>query len=359
MEPIQLAMPRCSRSKTSSSLSNPLTQPYLSVITATRNDHYGGRMPSAYRTQQQVHNIANLALCHNLSIEHIVVDWNPDLSRPPLSTTLECAAYHHVRLLTVSTTQHAYALNVSGCLNEKTREMMELHAKNVGIRRARGQFLLVLNNDDLLSSAFLQFLAKQQLCPNILYSAVRYDLPQSLEKLPPVQCGSLWERQARASGKPHGAEKLPAKLRAHCSRAVNPVRFHFLKLLDPKVVAAVKKTGIFSGGAGDFNLAHRSMFVAAKGIPELCTRGAMDLWFVNTLAGRSKGHVLFVTAVLFHQWHRRAAYNAKRISASEAFHAGMRKRPLKRQPHWGLEGVHVAEVRLTANCSPCLSPQST
>eukprot|EP00667_Euglena_gracilis_P024318 EG_transcript_27896 len=169
-QPIQDAMPHCSAPV-------PPGEPYLSVVTVTRNDRYGGDTPSRLRTQQHVHNLAALRRCHNLSMEHIIVDWNPELNLPTLSATLECAAYRHVRLVTVPSPLHDYAVNACHFPPHKAPGMLEYHAKNVGLRRARGQFVLLVNNDVLLSSSLLAFLASKQLCPDVLYTALRYDLP--------------------------------------------------------------------------------------------------------------------------------------------------------------------------------------
>jgi len=81
-------------------------RPYLSIVTATRNDNYGGQ-PSWYRTQRQVDNIAMLAACTNIKFEHIVVDWNPDPRLPyTLQEKLGCPEYRHVRIITVNNSIH-------------------------------------------------------------------------------------------------------------------------------------------------------------------------------------------------------------------------------------------------------------
>eukprot|EP00667_Euglena_gracilis_P006889 EG_transcript_6950 len=351
----QFAMPTCG---VDANLSSPAADPYLSVVVATRTDHYGGS-GDGFRLQQHVRNVARLARCFNLSpIEHIIVDWNPNTSIPAISSYLECADYTHVRLLTVSSEQHLHAINVSQCPEHQRRDMLLYHAKNVGIRRARGQFVLLTNGDDLLSTPLLEFLARRQLCPDLLYTAVRHDLPHALAVLPQVHCGPQWEAAANAVGCARCGGELPPKFKAHTGPAAGELHYVFSNFRVPKVVEAAKKAGIFSGSPGDFILAHHAAFRALQGMPERCARGAMDVWTVNALAGASKGHALFLSAALYHQWHRGAPYTAHFVVPATAFVAGLHGRSLQVQPYWGLAGLNVTEVPLTAPCSPCTGTPS-
>jgi len=53
-------------------------------------------------------------------------------------------------------------------------------AKNVGIRRAYGQFILATNVDILFSDELIRFLASGRLRPRILYRIDRYDVPSDV-----------------------------------------------------------------------------------------------------------------------------------------------------------------------------------
>src|SRR6187401_568720 len=55
-------------------------------------------------------------------------------------------------------------------------QFQEFIAKNVGIRRARGSFLLTTNTDIFLSRGVIARLASRSLERGILYRATRYDL---------------------------------------------------------------------------------------------------------------------------------------------------------------------------------------
>lgn len=49
--------------------------PYLSVVTVTRNDNYGGHQ--IHRFRRSVQTLGELALKHSLPVELVVVEWNP------------------------------------------------------------------------------------------------------------------------------------------------------------------------------------------------------------------------------------------------------------------------------------------
>jgi len=112
--------------------------PYLSVIVAARNDNHGGNMLS--RMQAFLDCWIEQARRFNLSSEIVIVEWNPPAERPRLKDALRwpadlpCA----VRFVEVPKEVHARFPH---------SEAIPLHqmiAKNAGIRRARGEFVLVI-----------------------------------------------------------------------------------------------------------------------------------------------------------------------------------------------------------------------
>src|SRR5579862_1186662 len=144
--------------------------PYLSMVAASRNDDHGG---SLLRRMQTFVN-AFLAQCrrHGLSAELILVEWNPSADRPRLAEALrwpQDLGPCQVRIIEVPPElhqryQHADAL-----------PLYQMIAKNVGIRRASGRFVLASNIDILLNDEMVRFLAASRLDPRRMYRADRYD----------------------------------------------------------------------------------------------------------------------------------------------------------------------------------------
>jgi hypothetical protein len=60
-------------------------------------------------------------------------------------------------------------------------------AKNAGIRRASGKFVLATNIDILFSEALIQFIAKKKLDPGCMYRVDRYDVSSDLSQDWPIE----------------------------------------------------------------------------------------------------------------------------------------------------------------------------
>ena len=351
LEPIEGThpFPNCPNPKPNS------PDPYLSIVTATRNDVYGGS-PSHYRTQRQVHNVAMLASCYNAHIEHIIVDWNPDPSLAPITELLGCQNYTHVRVITVSSQLHEAALRSTKNDQKKTHKMLEYHAKNVGIRRARGQYILLLNNDILLASSLFEILGSQTLCPDLTYSAIRYDVPKHFNMNAPGmngRCGAVWETLLQPLAEGFHARQI-RKAHIRKLRAGGPVRFAYGNFtLNPAIEPIIRQYGVFSVAPGDFVLAHRDAYFYLQGMPEVFTRGYIDTWLVQALVGRTQGHLLFHTAVVYHQFHESAPYDGRQMHTFEGYRAGRLPEFKPEQPEWGLGTAALPEARLRGPCPRC------
>jgi hypothetical protein len=153
--------------------------PYLTVVAASRNDDHGG--DPLRRTQILINNFARQCEKYRLPAELIFVDWNPVAGRPGLAGVLQLppeASYCQARVITVPAVLHdrfKYADRIS---------FFQMIAKNVGIRRARGQFILATNIDIIFSDELMRFVSQQKLDPKKLYRVDRYDIQSGLsEKL--------------------------------------------------------------------------------------------------------------------------------------------------------------------------------
>ena len=149
----------------------PLTTPYLSVVAASRNDDHGG--DPLVRTQIFITNFARQCEKYRLPAELVLVDWNPVADRPGLAAVLQLppdATYCKVRVVTVPNALHQQ-LKYADQL-----PFFQMIAKNVGIRRARGQFILATNIDIIFSNELVQFITQQKLDHQKLYRVDRNDI---------------------------------------------------------------------------------------------------------------------------------------------------------------------------------------
>src|ERR1039457_4630914 len=149
--------------------------PYLSVVVTARNDDHGGNL--LRRMQVFVDAWINQAKRHNLSSELIVVEWNPPAGRQRLAEALRWPGDTgpcDVRILEVPPAVHARYRHAAAL------PLYQMIAKNVGIRRARGEFILATNIDILFSDELVQFLASRRLEKGRMYRLDRYDVPSDV-----------------------------------------------------------------------------------------------------------------------------------------------------------------------------------
>ncbi len=142
--------------------------PYMSVVLSGRNDEAMGDFSG--RVQAFIDHFSIAAWAINMSAEIIVVEWNPPASRPALASVLKSGAPHNrlpVFVATVGVEMHARLSKAS------STEFFEYAAKNVGIRLARGSWILVANPDSLFTLPMLRFLSLQRLTPGYFYRAHR------------------------------------------------------------------------------------------------------------------------------------------------------------------------------------------
>jgi hypothetical protein len=147
---------------------------HLSVVATSRNDNHGSKL--LFRMQHFVNGFIAQCKKHDLHAELILVEWNPPENQKTLAEVLHfpeemgpCA----VRIIQVPKEAH------ETFENSDKLPLFQMIAKNVGIRRAQGKFILATNIDILFSDELIKFM-RDQLKPGILYRADRFDVPSSL-----------------------------------------------------------------------------------------------------------------------------------------------------------------------------------
>lgn len=110
----------------------------------------------------------------HLDAELVLVEWNPPAQKPLLAEALKWpkpSSSCPVRIIQVPQVIH------ERFENSDVIPLFQMIAKNVGIRRARGRFVLATNVDILFSNELMQFLASGQLNPHRMYRIDRHDVP--------------------------------------------------------------------------------------------------------------------------------------------------------------------------------------
>ena len=159
----------------------PEDSPYLTVVAASRNDDHGGNL--LHRMQIFVDGLFEQCRRHHLDAELILVEWNPPPARPRLARALRWPAGPQsctVRIIEVGPEIHARFRH------SDSLPLFQMMAKNVGIRHARGRFVLGTNIDILFSDALMARLARRDLAQDRLYRVDRYDVPGDVPAGTPV-----------------------------------------------------------------------------------------------------------------------------------------------------------------------------
>jgi hypothetical protein len=147
------------------------TGPYLSVVATARNDNHGGNLLG--RMQVFVDAWINQCKRHGLRAELILVEWNPPADKPGLAEALRWPADTgpcQVRIIQVPPEIHQRYRHAEAL------PLYQMIAKNVGIRRARGEFILVTNIDIVFSDEVVRFLADRKLQKGRIYRIDRHDV---------------------------------------------------------------------------------------------------------------------------------------------------------------------------------------
>ncbi len=149
--------------------------PYISFIVTSRNDDHGGDLLK--RMQIFINTLIEQSNLFKLKSELIIVEWNPPADKPKLKKALNWPkhnGYCQIRIIEVPPLTHQKFKN-----SDKLR-LFQMIAKNVGIRRARGKFILSTNIDIVFSKEMMRFLAKKKLKESFMYRVDRYDVSSDL-----------------------------------------------------------------------------------------------------------------------------------------------------------------------------------
>jgi hypothetical protein len=150
--------------------------PRYSFVATSRNDDHGGDI--LRRTQSWVTRLAEQCERHEVPCELVLVDWNPPKSRAPLSDVLAWprgSRWFSARVLVAPPALHRE-------LQFWTRlPMFQMIAKNVGIRRALGEFIIATNVDIIFSDEMFGWLKAGGQRQGRLYRSDRWDIPNEVQ----------------------------------------------------------------------------------------------------------------------------------------------------------------------------------
>jgi hypothetical protein len=202
-------------------------RPYLSIVLTGRNDAYGTDFTTRFiRTLQFNH---QRLVAAGISHEFVFVEWNPVRGAPWLADIVRGEVPELADTLRVYLVDPRYQQELA--LNPRL-EFLEFAAKNVGIRRSRGELVLTTNCDIYLGRTVVHRLSDRSLSNATLYRALRTDIKLGTDQ-------SVVDWTLLEDSRNHGG---PPK-----------------RLLPP----------LYSGGTGDFLLLDRASYHLLGGFNEV------------------------------------------------------------------------------------------
>jgi hypothetical protein len=160
---------------------------YLSIVVASRNDSHGGNILS--RMRLFLAGLLEQTRQYRFPLELVFVEWNPPADQPRLHEVLPKPAaddYLTLRYITVPASIHRRFRRASDI------PLFQMIAKNVGIRRARGSFILCANIDLLFSDELFRALTQKSLRDDTYYRANRCDVPETINPAWPLSEQLAW-----------------------------------------------------------------------------------------------------------------------------------------------------------------------
>ena len=279
--------------------------PYLSIVIAVRNDNYGGDF--IQRLQNFIRWNTDLLEKHKVATEIVLVNWNPIENKPTLKESIKWVKnrqYVAYRIITVPKEVH-----LQFC-DQEVRKVLPLYeylAKNVGIRRANGQFVLAMNPDIQIDERIIRKISSKKLESNRFYRANRIDFKNGNIN----NKTSLWLKGFKYSKTDFlWLKKVVNKVK--CLWRVHSVKFEwFFNIISWKVYYHNAEYKYQCNVSGDFLLMHKKSWLKLKGNPENTFLPLHTDALMVVMAGTSGLKEYIFKYSIYHQEHNR------RFDASE------------------------------------------
>lgn len=144
------------------------SSPFLSVVVVSRNDNHGDNLNR--RTQIFINSLFAQADRHEISMELVFVEWNPPHDKPSVKDAFIWPQnkFCTLKIITVPPEEH------NKLAHSKGLPLFQMIGKNVGIKNASGEYILVTNIDVILSDEICKYI-KHQLENKTIYRCDRWD----------------------------------------------------------------------------------------------------------------------------------------------------------------------------------------
>lgn len=209
--------------------------------------------------------------------------------------------------------------------------MAEYYAKNLGIRTARGKFVLVTNPDAVFSPQLVSFFAGRTLREDSFYTAsMRFDREWPTTPLDPAKYLEALMKRVLDDKRLNGTDYAKTLLRRPELDDLARSAFDHICLQGDDGIGQMP--GYWDFQAGDMALAAKSRWLQIEGYPETPWTFGVDSSALCKLFGRGLRNVALMPPCLaVHQHHRiRENPNARRVMDEKIMCNMCKQNPLQR-----------------------------
>ncbi|KAI9357115.1 hypothetical protein BD770DRAFT_322350 [Pilaira anomala] len=309
---------------------------YLSIVIVTRVDNYAGGQH--HRLQNFIDSAYILAEKTRERIELLIIEWNPphDKRRVIDAFRFRSSNFLKYRIITIPNSLHTIIPN------RGKSPLHEFEGKNVGIRFARGEFVVCTNQDDIWSHNFHNAIKSRVFKKDIIYVQhqdhhnIHENLPPSIVKLNPFPSDEIIYNSCALGDQDWGNYQLP-----------HPIQVTSRNNPEIKNRSTTMNILEVADQAGDFTMAHRDTWKIPRGYREAGGVAWMDIEFICTATWTKQIPVVYVKpGFTCHQEHANIwESNKEAINDNSAIDMSQIERGEKvymnKEGEWALENYDI------------------
>lgn len=340
----------------------------LSVVLTGRNDNYGGYFNA--RLQNTIQWLHYWLTRYHISSEIILVNYNPIPTAEAIEQMIDIPPANewvHTRMIEVPEQEHQ---KIQAADVRRPVPVIEFVAKNIGIRRAMGKYVVATNADVIFDAKIFEYISKHHLDDNSFYRAARVDF-RSDEQIKFEQNPEWFIKVIRQNvyrfflqgGTFDDTSPMPLWWKLAYLRTFNTIRkmvytfiYPFRNILKYLMIPYTNELFTFKwfcNASGDFMLMSKAGWINGKGYPEdtWISTHTDSLHLVMTAVSGMKQKTL--PYLVYHQEHERrfdfGGYDAdmelmyNRLLSEGKEMMAIKKSLNNNTDNWGLNGVTLPE----------------